>query len=142
MKRPYVLCAIFLLALLSSPAFCSETQNAAADFLVEVGERALAEGKTEEAVHEFSKALMLDAQHKQAMEHLKKLGFEYYSILGTFKKLLPGDLQEHLLGPMVDLYCLRNWEFNSGFLFSLTPNSNHYIFKLVLGRRFSKNQSS
>ncbi|HWC53108.1 MAG TPA: hypothetical protein VG676_05960 [Chitinophagaceae bacterium] len=69
------------------------------------------------------------------------VGFEYYGALGTFKEILPGNFQEHLLGPMVDLYCIKNWEFNSGFLFGLTPNSNHYIFKLILGRRFSKSQS-
>jgi hypothetical protein len=67
------------------------------------------------------------------------IGIEYYSSLGTFKKLLPGKEQEHLLGPMVDLYCIKNWEFNSGFLFGLTPGSNHVIFKLLLGRRYAKN---
>ncbi len=67
------------------------------------------------------------------------VGIEYYSTLGTFKKILPGNEQEHLLGPMVDFYFIKNWEFNSGFLFGLTPNSNHVIFKMVLGRRFSKN---
>ncbi|MFI5133426.1 MAG: hypothetical protein ACHQEB_03770 [Chitinophagales bacterium] len=66
------------------------------------------------------------------------LGIEYYGTLGTFKKIFPGKMQEHLLGPMIDLYCIKNWEFNSGFLFGLTPNSNHYIFKLILGRRFGK----
>lgn len=66
------------------------------------------------------------------------IGIEYYSTLGTFKKLLPGNEQEHLLGPVIDLYCIKNWEFNSGFLFGLTPNSNHVIFKLLLGRRYAK----
>lgn len=66
------------------------------------------------------------------------VGFEYYGTLGTFKEIVPGKLQEHLLGPMIDLYCFKNWEFNSGFLFGLTPNSNHCIFKLLLGHRFAK----
>ncbi|HYM94304.1 MAG TPA: hypothetical protein VET23_09215 [Chitinophagaceae bacterium] len=66
------------------------------------------------------------------------IGIEYYSRFGTFKKILPGKMQEHLLGPMIDLYCIKNWEFNSGFLFGLTPNSNRTIFKLLLGRRFGK----
>ncbi|MBS1921028.1 MAG: hypothetical protein JST17_12320 [Bacteroidetes bacterium] len=66
------------------------------------------------------------------------VGFEYYGTLGTFKKILPGDLQEHLLGPMVDIYSIKDWEFNSGFLLGLTSNSNRYIFKLILGHRFSK----
>src|SRR5574338_1425183 len=64
------------------------------------------------------------------------VGFEYYSTLGTFQKILPGNLQEHLLGPVIDLYGLKNWECNGGFLFCLTPNSNQYVFKLILGRRF------
>ncbi|MES1215425.1 MAG: hypothetical protein ABUT20_07910 [Bacteroidota bacterium] len=66
------------------------------------------------------------------------VGFEYYSSLGTFKKILPGNEQEHLLGPMIDLYLSPVWEFNSGYLFGLTPESNHGIFKLLIGRRFGK----
>ncbi|OQY94523.1 MAG: hypothetical protein B6D37_08270 [Sphingobacteriales bacterium UTBCD1] len=65
------------------------------------------------------------------------VGLEYYGTLGTFRKILPGELQEHLLGPMIDLYSLKDWEINGGFLFGLTPNSNHGIIKLVLGHRFS-----
>ena len=66
------------------------------------------------------------------------IGFEYYSTLGTFKKLLPGKEEEHLLGPMVDVYCIKNWELNCGFLFGLTPNSSQAIFKLLLGRKYAK----
>jgi hypothetical protein len=66
------------------------------------------------------------------------VGIEYYTGLGTFKKLLPGQQQEHLLGPMFDLYVDPNWELNGGVLFGLTPNSNQTIFKLLLGRRVGK----
>lgn len=66
------------------------------------------------------------------------VGFEYYSSLGTFRKLLPAKEEEHLLGPMIDIYCLKDWEVNTGFLFGLTPNSNQAIFKLLVGRRFAK----
>ena len=66
------------------------------------------------------------------------IGIEYYSLLGSFKKILPGQLQEHLLGPMIDLYLDPKWEINSGFLFGLTKNSNQQIFKLLLGRRIGK----
>lgn len=66
------------------------------------------------------------------------VGIEYYGDLGTFKKISPGPQQEHLLGPMVDLYFSQVWEFNSGYLFGLTPESNHGIFKLLIGRRFGK----
>ncbi|MBC7873529.1 MAG: hypothetical protein H7Y01_06025, partial [Ferruginibacter sp.] len=58
--------------------------------------------------------------------------------LGSFKKILPGNLQEHLAGPMVDLYIHPMWEINGGFLFGLTENSNQRIVKLLLGRRRGK----
>lgn len=66
------------------------------------------------------------------------LGIEYYSDLGSFKKIQPGYLQEHLIGPMIDLYVHPMWEVNGGFLFGLTKNSNQHIFKLLLGRRIGK----
>lgn len=66
------------------------------------------------------------------------IGFEYYGTFGTFKKILPGSLQEHLIGPVIDLYHHPMWEFNAGYLFGLTANSNQKIFKLLVGRRFGK----
>lgn len=70
----------------------------------------------------------------------QKFGFgvEYYSGLGTFKKISPLIQQEHLLGPMIDLYIHPMWEVNGGFLFGLTEGSNQRILKLLLGRRFGK----
>jgi hypothetical protein len=66
------------------------------------------------------------------------LGFEYYSGIGSFKKILPVNLQEHLIGPMIDLYVHPMWEINAGFLFGLTANSNQRILKILLGRRRGK----
>lgn len=63
------------------------------------------------------------------------VGFEYYSSIGTFRKIDPIKEEEHLLGPMIDLYLSPKWEFNGGFLFGLTPNSNHQILKILIGRR-------
>ena len=63
------------------------------------------------------------------------VGIEYYSSIGTFQKLWPLSEQEHLLGPMIDLYLDPKWEFNSGFLFGLTRASNQQILKIVIGRR-------
>ena len=63
------------------------------------------------------------------------LGFEYYGALGSFKDIPPVKGQEHLLGPMIDLYIDPKWEFNAGFLFGLTPASNQQIIKLLVGRR-------
>lgn len=66
------------------------------------------------------------------------LGFEYYSSLGTFRRIHAFNEGEHLLGPMVDLYLDPRWEFNGGFLFGLTPNSNQRILKILIGRRTGK----
>jgi len=66
------------------------------------------------------------------------LGIEYYSNLGSFKGILPGKFQEHLIGPMVDLYIDPKWEINTGVLFGLTKNSNQSILKILLGRRIGK----
>jgi hypothetical protein len=66
------------------------------------------------------------------------IGFEYYGGLGSFDYILPLKLQEHLLGPILDLYIHPMWEIQGGFLFGLTQNSNQRIFKLLLGRRIGK----
>lgn len=66
------------------------------------------------------------------------IGVEYYGGLGTFKKIQPIDMQEHLLGPVIDLYLHPMWEINGGFLFGLTKNSNQRVVKLLLGRRIGK----
>ena len=66
------------------------------------------------------------------------VGVEYYAALGTFSRIHSFNEQEHLLGPMIDLYLNPKWEFNGGFLFGLTPNSNQQIAKLLIGRRVGK----
>ncbi|HKO80507.1 MAG TPA: hypothetical protein VJU78_08935 [Chitinophagaceae bacterium] len=66
------------------------------------------------------------------------IGFEYYGGLGSFKDILPIHLQEHLIGPMIDLYVHPKWEINTGFLFGLTQNSNQRILKILLGKRIGK----
>ena len=63
------------------------------------------------------------------------IGFEYYGGLGSFDDILPTKMQEHLLGPILDLYIHPMWEIQGGFLFGLTENSNQRIFKLLVGRR-------
>ena len=67
------------------------------------------------------------------------IGFEYYSSLGTFKEIVPLKEQEHLIGPMIDLYIDPKWEFNAGMLFGLTDNSNQQILKILIGRRIGLN---
>ena len=66
------------------------------------------------------------------------VGFEYYTSIGNFQKIDPINEEEHLLGPMIDLYLNPRWEFNAGFLFGLTPKSNQQILKILIGRRVGK----
>ena len=66
------------------------------------------------------------------------VGIEYYGGLGSFNNILPLKMQEHLVGPILDLYIHPMWEIQGGFLFGLTKNSNQRIFKLLLGRRIGK----
>ena len=84
-----------------------------------------------------NKGLVITPQFKTVYTIKEKfgLGIEYYGGLGSFKKILPGNLQEHLIGPMIDLYVHPMWEINGGFLFGLTQNSNQHVLKLLLGRR-------
>jgi hypothetical protein len=86
------------------------------------------------------KELALTPQFKTVytIKKLVGVGIEYYSDFGKIGKFLPGNLQEHLLGPMIDLYFDSKWEVNGGFLFGLTDNSNQRIVKLLLGRRIGK----
>jgi len=86
------------------------------------------------------KGLGLAPQFKTVYSANKKigLGIEYYGGLGTFKRILPLNQQEHLLGPMVDLYIHPMWEINFGFLFGLTEHSNQRVLKILLGRRRGK----
>jgi len=63
------------------------------------------------------------------------IGVEYYASLGDFNAIKPINQEEHLLGPMIDLYVDPKWEVNAGYLFGLTEPSNQQILKLVLGRR-------
>ncbi len=51
-----------------------ESQDPASAYLVILGERAYAKGRTEEAIHEFSRALMLDPTNQQAQKRLEELG--------------------------------------------------------------------
>lgn len=87
-----------------------------------------------------SKGVGIAPQFKTVYTIRKKvgLGIEYYGGLGSFKKILPGNLQEHLLGPIIDLYVHPMWEVQGGFLFGLTENSNQRILKILLGRRIGK----
>ncbi len=77
MKTIY-LSTVFSITLLFS-VFCVNsaafsTGNSGADFLAEIGERHLANGETEMAIHEFQKALLLSPSHPVATARLNEMG--------------------------------------------------------------------
>jgi hypothetical protein len=87
-----------------------------------------------------NKGIGLSPQFKTVYTIKQKFGFgiEYYGGLGNFNDIQPLEMQEHLIGPMIDLYLHPMWEINGGFLFGLTKNSNQHILKILLGRRIGK----
>lgn len=69
-KLALFLTVIFLLNPFSANA---STSQDGADYIVGIGEKALKDGDVSEAIHEFSKALMLDPDNKKARWYLVKL---------------------------------------------------------------------
>lgn len=63
------------------------------------------------------------------------IGFEYYAGLGEFRNILPLNMQEHLLGPVIDFFFHPKLELQTGFLFGLTENSNQRVLKVLIGKR-------
>jgi hypothetical protein len=84
----------------------------------------------------------ISPQLKAVYTFQQKFGFgiEYYSSIGSFSKIPALHQQEHLLGPMFDLYSHPMWELNGGVLIGLTENSNQRIVKLLIGRRFGRQE--
>ena len=64
-----------------------------------------------------------------------EVGFEYYGSIGSFRQFAPRPLQQHQLGPVVDIDVSPVWEINVGYMFGLTPATEKGIVKLILGRR-------
>lgn len=70
----YVILAM-VIAGVGHPQRLWASENGGANFLVEVGERDLRRGNVQQALHEFSKALMLDPAHARALHYMKEYGF-------------------------------------------------------------------
>ena len=74
MKRLNLIIFVFLLSVLfnlnSISIVRAQTSQMGADYLVEIGKGYYEDGNMEEAMHEFSKALMIQANHKEAREYL------------------------------------------------------------------------
>lgn len=69
------------------------------------------------------------------------LGTEYYGDLGVLNNFERGREQSHALFIIADLFIDPKWEINFGPGFGLTPATDGFIFKLLVGRRITWKQS-
>lgn len=70
------------------------------------------------------------------------LGFEYYGSLGAVNSFESLAGQNHAVFGSLDLMNNKKWEFNAGAGFGLTPATDGFLFKIIVGRRiFWKNKS-
>lgn len=63
------------------------------------------------------------------------IGIEYYGSLGAVNAFETLAGQNHAVFATFDLLNNRDWEFNAGAGFGLTPVTDGFIFKIILGRR-------
>ncbi len=63
------------------------------------------------------------------------LGIEYYGSMGAINGFEPLHNQEHALFFTYDLLNNPKWEFNAGAGFGLTPATDAFVFKIILGRK-------
>ena len=63
-------------------------------------------------------------------------GVEYYGAVGPVSGFDPVRRQQHMIFPVVDLNLGPRWEFNAGVGFGLTPSTDTYLLKVILGYRF------
>jgi hypothetical protein len=63
------------------------------------------------------------------------LGFEYYGDMGPVNDMPKVSEQGHALFVVADLYVDPKWEVNVGPGWGLTPGTDGFLFKLLVGRR-------
>jgi len=63
-------------------------------------------------------------------------GLEYYADYGPLDGFLPTRQQQQQLFAVTDLNVSPQWEINIGVGVGLTPATDHWIVKCILGRRF------
>lgn len=73
MKKLIILMSLVVLGIFITISASADTRNTGAEFLVETAERFYHQGRMEDAIHEFSKALMLEPDNKKALKYLKDL---------------------------------------------------------------------
>lgn len=65
---------------------------------------------------------------------------EYYGALGPLSGFDPKREPQHQIFPAIDLNVSPKWEFNFGVGVGLTGSTDHLIFKMIIGRRFTFGQ--
>jgi hypothetical protein len=68
-------------------------------------------------------------------------GFEYYADYGSIRDIYPLHSQQQQLFPAIDLNVSPKWEINFGVGVGATAATDHWIVKLILGRRFDWGKS-
>jgi hypothetical protein len=63
------------------------------------------------------------------------VGIEYYGELGAVNAFESLAAQNHAIFATLDLLNNKNWELNAGAGFGLTPATDGFIFKIIVGRR-------
>ena len=62
-------------------------------------------------------------------------GVEYYGDMGSLNQFDPASQQNHALFIAYDLQNNSKWELNIGVGFGLTPATDPFVFKVILGRK-------
>src|SRR3989339_325019 len=91
-----VLLSLFLCLCMAKMSFARDTREPD-DFLVETGEHYLRQRDAETAIHEFSKALMINPDNEKAREYLKMSGMKnglYSGVVGYESHF--GELNRHI----------------------------------------------
>jgi hypothetical protein len=68
-------------------------------------------------------------------------GVEYYADYGSLRDIAPLHNQQQQIFPAIDLNVSPDWEINFGVGVGPTAATDHWIFKVILGRRFSWGKS-
>jgi Putative MetA-pathway of phenol degradation len=64
------------------------------------------------------------------------MGLEYYGDAGSITGFDPLRDQQQAIMPAIDLNLGPNWEFNFGAGLGVTAGTDHWLVKMILGRRF------
>jgi hypothetical protein len=68
-------------------------------------------------------------------------GFEYYGDYGDIRNIVPLHDQQQMIFPTIDLNVSPEWEINFGVGVGPTSATDHWIVKLIIGRRFDWGKS-